>query len=116
MMNKLKKDNSDLICQFHQFNNVVPSKCQNSPHPHVEPKYLAKEQFAKYDNSLPTRPESQKYIQKVNGKFLRYAQGVDGTLLTPLSALASQQAKPTTETTKQVKQFWIIAQHMSQQS
>ena len=30
---------------------------------------------------------------------------MDGTLLTPLSALTSQQAKPTTETMKRLKQF-----------
>jgi hypothetical protein len=29
-----------------QFNNVVPTKCQYSPYPHVEPKYGAKQRFA----------------------------------------------------------------------
>ena len=32
-----------------QFENVVPSKCQDSPFPHVEPRYGAKVQFTKYD-------------------------------------------------------------------
>jgi hypothetical protein len=32
-----------------QFNNVVPTKCQHSPYPHVEPKYGAKQQFAEYN-------------------------------------------------------------------
>jgi hypothetical protein len=88
-----------------QFDNIVPSKRQDSPYPHVEPKYGAKEQFAEYDTSPPAGPEAQKHVQKVNGKFLWYAQGVYGTLLTPLSALASQQSKPTTETMKRVRQF-----------
>ena len=88
-----------------QFDNMVPSKRHDSPYPHVEPKYGAKEQFAEYDNLPPVGPEEQKHIQKVNGKLLWYARGVDGTLLTPLSALASQQSKPTTETMKRVKQF-----------
>ncbi|KAL7483042.1 hypothetical protein ACHAW6_008693 [Cyclotella cf. meneghiniana] len=88
-----------------QFDNVIPSKRQDSPYPHVVPKYGAKEQFAEYDNSPEAGPEAQKHIQKVNGKFLWYARGVDGTLLTPLSALASQQAKPTIETMKRAKQF-----------
>ncbi len=71
----------------------------------MEPTYGAKKQFAEYENSPPAESDAQKLIQRVNGKFLCYAQGVDGTLLTPLSALASQQAKPTTETMKRVKQF-----------
>ena len=33
---------------LHQFDNVVPSTCQDSPYPHMEPKYRTKEQFAKY--------------------------------------------------------------------
>jgi hypothetical protein len=46
-----------------------------------------------------------KIVQKVNGEFLWYARAVDGTLLTPLSALVAQQANPTTNTMKRVKQF-----------
>jgi hypothetical protein len=46
-----------------------------------------------------------KRVQKVNGEFLWYARAVDGTLLTPLSALVAQQANPTTNTMKRVKQF-----------
>ncbi len=53
-----------------QFDNIVPSKHQDSPYPHVEPKYGAKEQFAEYDTSPPAGPEAQKHVQKVNGKFL----------------------------------------------
>ena len=49
--------------------------------------------------------EDQKRVQKVNGKFLWYGRSVDGTMLTPLSALASQQTKPTIETMHRVKQF-----------
>mgnify|MGYP006170828629 CR=1 FL=1 len=89
-----------------QFDNVVPAKCHDSPYPHVEPKYGAKQQFAEYNNFSLVGPEEQKHIQKVNGKFLWYGQAVDSTILTPLSALASQQAKPNTETMKQVKQLF----------
>jgi hypothetical protein len=34
-----------------QFNNIVPSKRQDSPYPYTEPKYCAKQQFAEYDTS-----------------------------------------------------------------
>jgi hypothetical protein len=70
-----------------QFNNIVPTKCQDSPYPYTEPKYGAKQQFAEY------------------GKFNWYARGVDGTLLTPISALTAQQAKPTQATIRQVQLF-----------
>jgi hypothetical protein len=88
-----------------QFDNITPTTRHNSPYPHVEPKYGAKQQYAAYDESPPASKEDQKYVQKVNGKFLWYGRSVDGTMLTPLSALASQLTKPTTETMKRVKQF-----------
>ena len=88
-----------------QFDNLVPTKHHDSPYPHTEPTYGAKQHFAAYDASPQVGPEEQKHLQQVNGKFLWYARGVDGTLLTPLSALTSQQAKPTTETMKRAQQF-----------
>ncbi len=44
-------------------------------------------------------------MQQVTGKFNWYARGVDGTLLTTISALSAQQAKPMQSTMKRVKQF-----------
>ncbi len=44
-------------------------------------------------------------MQQVTGKFNWYTRGVDSTLLTPISALSAQQAKPTQATMKRVKQF-----------
>ena len=44
-------------------------------------------------------------MQQVTGKFNWYARKVDGTLLTPISALSAQQAKPTQARMKCVKQF-----------
>ena len=41
----------------------------------------------------------------MTGKFLFYGRAVDLTLLTALSAIASQQSKPTEETMKIVNQF-----------
>jgi hypothetical protein len=78
-----------------QFNNIVPTQCHDSPYPHIEPKYGMKQQFAEYDTSAPVGQDKQKYVQQVTGKFNYYAQGVDGTLLTPISALTAQQAKLT---------------------
>jgi hypothetical protein len=88
-----------------QFNNIIPKKRQDSPYPYSEPKYGAKQQFAKYDTTAPVDKDEQKYIQQVTGKFNWYARGVDGTLLTPISALTAQQAKPTQATMQRVQQF-----------
>ena len=88
-----------------QFDNLAPSKLQDSPYPHVPIKYGAAEQFVETDESPLVGKDEQKHVQKVNGKFLWYARAVDGTLLTPLSALVAQQASPTTNTMKRVKQF-----------
>ena len=88
-----------------QFNNIVPTKHEDSPYPHVEPKYGDKQQFAEYDTSAPVGKEEQKHVQRVTGKFNWYARGVDSTMLTPISALTAQQAKPTQATMKQVQRF-----------
>ena len=69
-----------------QFDNIVPTKRQDSPYP----KYGAKQQFAEYDTSDPVGNDEQKYVQKVTGKFNWYARGVDATILTPISALSAQ--------------------------
>eukprot|EP00804_Cyclotella_cryptica_P030124 CCRYP_009529-RA/>CCRYP_009529-RA protein AED:0.40 eAED:0.40 QI:0/0/0/0.66/1/1/3/0/339 len=88
-----------------QFDNIVPTQRPRFAVPYIEPKYGAKQQFAEYDQSAPVGEKEQKYVQQVTGKFNWYARGVDGTLLTPISALTAQQAKPTQATMKRVQQF-----------
>ena len=78
---------------LHQFDNITPSKRQNSPYPHTEINYGQTVQFAEYDSSPSVGAEEQKRVQQVNGKL-------------PLSALTAQQAKPTTATMAHVKQFF----------
>jgi hypothetical protein len=89
-----------LLKALRQFDNVIPTKFQDSPYPHVEMHYGAKQQFAEYDTSAPVGKEAQKHVQQVTGEFNWYARAVDSTMLIPLSALASQQSKPTVETMK----------------
>ncbi|KAL7475687.1 hypothetical protein ACHAW6_001596, partial [Cyclotella cf. meneghiniana] len=83
-----------------QFNVEKPCELQNSSFPHIPPKYGAKQQFAEQDIAPKATKEDQKHVQQVTGKFNNYARAVDGTMLTPLSALAAQQANPTTDTMK----------------
>jgi len=88
-----------------QFDNVVPTKRQHLPYPHVEPKYGAKQQFAKYDESESVGDEEKMCIQTITKKFLWYGRGVDGMILTPLSAIAAKQSKPTINTAQQNQQI-----------
>jgi hypothetical protein len=89
-----------------RFQHPPPTKPQHQPYPHVKPNYGAKTQYAKEaDTSPPLDKDGKKFIQEVCGVFLFLARGVDGGLLPPLSALASQQANPTEETMRLTKQF-----------
>ena len=89
-----------------RFQHPPPTKPQHQPYPHVKPNYGAKTQYAKEaDTSPPLDKAGKKFIQEVCGVFLFLARGVDGGLLPPLSALASQQANPTEETMRLTKQF-----------
>ena len=47
----------------------------------------------------------KKYIQQVVGSFLYYARAVDMTILHALNEIASEQAEPTENTRKRVKQL-----------
>ena len=71
----------------------------------MEPKYGAKQQFAEYDKSEPVGDAEKTQIQKITGKFLWYGRGVDGTILTPLSAIAAKQSKPTVNTVQRSQQL-----------
>jgi hypothetical protein len=89
-----------------QFNHPTPSKPQNSPFPHTPIKYGAKQQYATEASSSPSLDKKDKrFIQQVCGKFLYLGRAVDSTLLTPISAIASQSANPTEDTMKQTKQL-----------
>jgi hypothetical protein len=89
-----------------RFKHPPPTKPQHQPYPHVKPNYGAKTQYAKEaDTSTPLDKAGKKFIQEVCVVFLFLARGVDGGLLPPLSALASQQANTTEETMKLTKQF-----------
>jgi hypothetical protein len=54
---------------------------------------------------LQLSKEETKYIQAVAGTLLYYARAVNTTILTALSLIATEQAKPMQETMKKVKQL-----------
>lgn len=89
-----------------RFQHPKPIRPQNSPHPHSIPIYGAKAQYteSKDDTPLLDKP-GQKFIQAVTGTLLYYARAVDPTILVALSAIASNQAKPTQLTMERARQL-----------
>jgi hypothetical protein len=89
-----------------RFKHPMPTKQQNSPHPHVVSNYGAKVQYSTADDdSPPLDKKDTKYIQAVVGTLLYYGWAVDSTILTSLSAVATKQAKPTQKTMEIIKQL-----------
>ena len=52
-------------------------------------------QLTAVDDSAPLSPADAKLLQEIVGVFLYYARAVDGTMLPAVTAIASDQAKPT---------------------
>ena len=81
-----------------QFDNVIPTKRHQSQYPHVKPNYGAKQQFINMTNWILSTMRRRNKFRNLLGNSYGYARGVDGTLLTPLSAIAKKQSKPTVNT------------------
>jgi len=65
-----------------------------------------KVQYANPPDEAPALDKAGKrFIQEVTEVFIFLARAVDGTMLTPLSALASEQANPTELTMEKCLQF-----------
>jgi hypothetical protein len=89
-----------------RFKHPTPTNHQNSRQPHIAPEYGGKVQYnAADDDSPPLNKEDTKYIQAVAGTLLYYGRAVDNTILTSLSAVAREQAKPTQKTMEVIKQL-----------
>jgi hypothetical protein len=89
-----------LIQYDHQIN-----KRQNQPSPHTPIQYGSKKIHQRTITISPTQQTRQEIHPTSMWKFLFLGQAVDSTLLTPISAIASQSAEPTEETVKQTKQL-----------
>ena len=88
-----------------QFQHIA-RKLQHSPYPSVPIQYGAKKQYATQESTAPLLDDKAKrFIQQVCGKFLFLGRAVDSTLLCPISAIASQSSKPTTDTMQQTLQL-----------
>ena len=88
-----------------QFQHIL-KKLQHAPYPSAPIRYGAKKQYATQESTAPlVDAKTKKFIQQVCGKFLFLGRAVDSTLLCPLSAIASQSSKPTTDTMQHTQQL-----------
>ena len=89
-----------------EFLHEHPKRKQYSPFPCAQKKYGKEAQMIEGGpESLSLSKVKQKFIQKVTGKLLYLRKVIGITLLTPLLAIASQQAAPTQRTTQHTKQL-----------
>ena len=78
-----------------KFNHKL-QKTKHQPYPSAPIKYGAKKQYATQKLTAPLLGvKGKKFIQQVCGKFLFLGQAVDSTILSPISAIASQSSSPT---------------------
>jgi hypothetical protein len=95
-----------MVKALKRFKHPMPTKQQNSPYPHILPKYGAKVQYTPDEDDSPLlNKEETKFVQAVVGTLLYYGRAVDSTILPSLSAIATEQAKPTQKTMEVIKQL-----------
>jgi hypothetical protein len=89
-----------------QFQHQKLPEPQHSPFKCATINYGAKKQYATQESTARLLDKKGKrFIQRVCGKFLFLGRAVNPTLLCPISVIASQSAKPTTETLKRTLQL-----------
>ena len=77
---------------------------QHAPHQWTTPIYGHNRQFAPPPDTTEILDKNgTKYVQRVVGSFLYYAQAIDNTIITALNEIASTQAKPTEKTIQKIK-------------
>ena len=82
-----------------KFGHEPPKRPQHCPYTPRPIQYGKRSQnTVPEDDSPPVGPKEKKYIQEVIGSFLFYGRATDTTILTALSAIAAEQAKPTEKT------------------
>ena len=87
-----------------QFNHEPPKRRQESPYIRATPTWGATVQYRETPKESPRiDAKGKKFVQQGTGKLLFLRRVIDSTLLTPLSAIASQQASPTEETMAHTK-------------
>jgi hypothetical protein len=84
---------------LHTFQHKQPDRPQHAPYPARTPQYGAKVQLTQAVLDSPTlTPLGRKRIQQVVGALLYYGRVIDGTIMTAIISLDSQQATATEDT------------------
>jgi hypothetical protein len=87
-----------------QFQHETAKK-QYGPSPYIAPTYGAKQQMTSINDSTLLSKDDRKLLQQVCGKFLYYAQTIDGTMMHSLNALATRVSNGTDKTKSAMKHF-----------
>jgi hypothetical protein len=78
---------------LHKFQHKQPDRPQHAPYPARTPQYGATIQLTPAVLDSPSlTPQGRKRIQQVVGALLYHGRAIDGTIMTAISSLASQQA------------------------
>ena len=89
-----------------EYGHKAPKRRQYCPYEPNPIKYRKDSDKTAYEKpSDPLDDTDKTYIQRVLGSFLYYARAIDLTILHALSAIASEQAKPTEKTLTRVHQL-----------
>jgi hypothetical protein len=95
-----------------KYQHPAPLCPQYVPYKHTPIQYGTNVQRVLTNSSPPLTPKAVKRVQDIVGTLLYYAQAVDGTLLTALSAIAAQQSKGTKAVTEACMQLLdYVAMH-----
>ena len=93
-----------------RFKHACPRTPQDQPHPHVPPNYGATRKYSKQQDDSPLLDNAgNKFVQEVCGTLLYYARAVDCTMLAALGSIVKQQASPTANTMRNIKQLLDLA-------
>ena len=89
-----------------EYGHKKPLRPQNCPYAPPPVKYgKESNNLIPEEISPPATEKEKKYVQQVLGSFLFYARAIDMTILHSLSAIASEQSKPTQKTLERIKQL-----------
>ena len=107
----------ELICSMdgyietalRELEHVLPKQHFYGPSKHTEIRYGERVQYAPVDTAPALTPEQIKYVQRVTGKLLFYAQAIDNTILHTLNEIATQQVNPTVEVKQKNQQLLVYA-------
>ena len=88
---------------LHKFQNLLPSRPENSPCAHNAPIYGRSIQYSDPEDSSDLLPPSKcNLIQQIVGTFLYYGIALDSTLLVGLNDISLEQSKANYNTSKKI--------------